>query len=50
MKEVKLSPQVENSRFRIIVTLLKLLLCEINKNPPYRLKITYIFNITALFL
>ena len=31
MKEVTLSPQGENSRFREIVTLLKLLFCEINK-------------------
>ena len=32
MEEVTLSPQAENSRFRKIVTLLKLLLCEMNKN------------------
>ena len=32
MKEVTLSPQGENSPFRKIVTLLKLLLCEMNKN------------------
>ena len=33
MKEVMLSPQGENSPFRKIVTLLKLLFCEMNKNP-----------------
>ena len=36
MKEVTLSPQGENSRFREIVTLLKLLFCEINKNRSYQ--------------
>ena len=40
MEEVTLSPQAENSRFRKIVTLLKLLLCEMNKNPSYQLTIT----------
>ena len=33
MKEVTLSLQGENSPFRKIVTLLKLLLCELNKYP-----------------
>ena len=33
MKEVMLSQQGENSPFRKIVTLLKLLFCEMNKNP-----------------
>ena len=33
MKEVTLSPQGENSQFSEIVTLLKLLLCEMNENP-----------------
>ena len=36
MKEVTLSPQGENSRFREIVTLLKITICEINKNPSYQ--------------
>ena len=40
MKEVTLSPQGENSQFREIVTLLKLLLCEMNENPSYQLTIT----------
>ena len=40
MEEVTLSLQAENSRFRKIVTLLKLLLCEMNKNPSYQLTIT----------
>ena len=40
MEEVTLSPQAENSRFRKIVTLLKLLLCEMNKNPSHQLTIT----------
>ena len=40
MKEVTLSPQGENSQFSEIVTLLKLLPCEMNKNPSYQLTIT----------
>ena len=40
MKEVMLSLQGKNSRFRKIVTFLKLLLCEMNKNPSYQLTIT----------
>ena len=40
MKEVTLSPQGENSQFSEIVTLLKLLLCEMNENPSYQLTIT----------
>ena len=40
MEEVTLSPQAENSRFRKIVTLLKLLFCEMNKYPSYQLTIT----------
>ena len=40
MKEVTLSPQGENSQFSEIITLLKLLLCEMNKNPSYQLTIT----------
>ena len=37
MKEVTLSSQGENSQYSEIVTLLKLLLCEMNKNPSYQL-------------
>ena len=33
MKEVTLSLQGKNCPFRKIVTLLKLLFCEMNKNP-----------------
>ena len=40
MKEITLSPQGENSQFSEIITLLKLLLCEMNKNPSYQLTIT----------
>ena len=40
MKEVKLSPQAENGRFCKTITLLKLLLCKINKNPSQQLMIT----------
>ena len=40
MKEVTLSSQGENSQYSEIVTLLKLLLCEMNKNPSYQLTIT----------
>ena len=40
MKEVTLSLQGENSQFSEIVTLLKLLLCEMNENPSYQLTIT----------
>ena len=40
MKEVTLSPQGENSQFSEIITLRKLLLCEMNKNPSYQLTIT----------
>ena len=40
MEEVTLSPQAGNSRCRKIVTLLKLLLCEMSKNPSHQLMIT----------
>ena len=40
IKEVTLSPQGWNSRFCKIVAPLKLLLCEMNKNPSYQLTIT----------
>ena len=40
MKEVTLSPQGENSQFSEIITLPKLLLCEMNKNLSYQLTIT----------
>ena len=40
MEEVTLSLQAGNSRCRKIVTLLKLLLCEMNKNPSHQLTIT----------
>ena len=38
MKEVELSPQGENSLFRKIVTLLKLLFCEIYFNTVYEIR------------
>ena len=38
MKEVTLSPQGENSLFRKIVTLLKLLFCEIYFNTVYEIR------------
>ena len=50
MKEVTLSPQGENSRFLKIITLLKLLLWEMNKNPSYQLTkviFTLLENISA---
>ena len=40
MKEVTLSPQEKNSRFRKIVTLPELLFSEMTKNPSYQLTIT----------
>ena len=40
MKEVTLSPQEKNSRFRKIVTLPELLFSEMTKNPLYQLTIT----------